>query len=88
MPRFYLHLRDSTDELLDPEGTELVNVEAAAARALREARCIISDEVKGGQLKLAQRIDVEDQAGALVYSLAFRQAVEIVDEQAPASASG
>lgn len=88
MPRFYLHLRDGTDELLDPEGAELVNLRAAATRALKEARCIISDEVMAGRVKLAQRIDVEDPGGSVVYSLRFSQAVEIVPEDARLTAFG
>jgi hypothetical protein len=88
MPRFYLHLRDGIDELIDPEGAELIDVQAAAARALKEARCILSDEVKTGRVKLAQRIDVEDQGGSLVYSLPFTDALEIVHDEPPPGGFG
>ena len=83
MARYYFHLRDGVDLLLDPEGRDLPGPEAISAAALKDARSILGEEVRLGKLKLDQRIDVEDDVGVMVYRLLFADAVEIV----PAGAS-
>lgn len=75
MPIFYFHLRDGRDVLIDPEGIELAGLPAIAARALMEARSIISADALDGHINLDQRIDVEDVLGTLVHRLEFAQAV-------------
>jgi len=78
MARYYFHLRDGEDVLLDPEGRELNHPGAYEQMALNEARAILSDEARGGRMVLGQRIDVEDEAGDLVHRLRFADAIEIV----------
>ena len=77
MARYFFHLRDGTDLLIDPEGAELDGVEAARKLALTEARNIIGHDAMRGRINLRQRIDVVDEDGALVYSQPFADAVEI-----------
>jgi hypothetical protein len=60
MPRYFLHLRDSIDEVLDPEGVEMPP-EAVAGAALVAARECIAEDVKTGLLDLHYRIDVHDE---------------------------
>lgn len=62
MARYYFHLRDGRDVLLDPEGVELNGLPAAQAEALRSARAILAAEVLEGRVPLYMRIDVEDGA--------------------------
>jgi hypothetical protein len=76
MARFFFHLIDSVDILLDEEGIELSR-EAIAANALRQARSIIADDACRGRIDLHYRIDVKDEQGTLVHSLPFSNAVEI-----------
>jgi hypothetical protein len=78
MPVFLFHLRDGVDRTLDPEGMELPDMDAAKREALRAARDVTAHEAIGGKLDLNLRIDVEDENGTIVYSLAFRDAFEIV----------
>lgn len=78
MARFYFHLRDGRDVLLDPDGSELADMDAVRARALADARSIMSADILEGRLKLDMRVDVEDQAGRIVHRLPFVEAVEIV----------
>ena len=85
MPRYYFHLRDGEDVLLDPEGRELNHPGAVEQMALNEARAIICDDGRGGRIDLTQRIDVEDEAGNLVHRLPFVDAVEVVFPPAPAT---
>jgi hypothetical protein len=77
MPRYYFHLRDGEDVLLDPEGRELSHPGAVEQMALNEARAIIADDALGGKIKLLQRIDVENEAGVLIHRLLFVDAVSI-----------
>lgn len=78
MPRLYFHLHDGVDRLLDEEGSELTLAEAEV-RALTEARSLIAHEALQGRIDLNQRLDVEDSEGAVLHTLCFRDAVEILD---------
>jgi hypothetical protein len=75
---YFFHLRDGTDVLLDPDGHDVADAPAVRAKALKEARALISAEALEGRIDLTQRIDVEDAAGALVHRLGFADAVAIV----------
>jgi hypothetical protein len=77
MTRYFLHLKDSTDEVLDPDGVELLE-DAVPAAALRSARDCISGDVKNGRIDLHYRIEVMNESGQLVHTLPFSDAVEIV----------
>ena len=76
MPRYFLHLRDGSDELLDPEGLILPEdgVEGAALLAARD--CMAAD-VRQGRLELKYRIDVHAEDGEIVHTLPFADALEI-----------
>ena len=79
MARYFLHLRDGTDEILDPEGREFANMEAVRRAVLEGARDVLGNEIKsGGVMDLRYRIDAEDESGTVVYSLPFRHAVNII----------
>lgn len=80
MTRYFFHLCDGKDLVLDPDGLELDGVEAVAAQALVEARSILSDEVRQGYLGFHQRLEVTDEAGAKVHVLHFADAVDILTE--------
>jgi hypothetical protein len=78
-------LRDGSDLLLDPEGRYLDGLAAVASEALREARALVSAEALGGSIKFDQRIDVEDERGAMVHRLDFANAVKITGVSTAAS---
>jgi len=77
MPRFFLQLIDHVDVLLDPDGVELTS-EAVPATALKAARDCMAGDVRNGLLDLRYRIDVHDEAGMLVHSLPFAEALTIL----------
>ena len=77
MQTYYFHLRDGTDVLLDPDGRLLPSHAAVEGAALFEARAIISAEAKEGTIKFSQSIEVENEAGEVIHSLAFTDAVQI-----------
>ena len=81
MPRYFLHLRDGTDEVLDEDGREIADAESLRNIVLAEARHILgSDLEKDGVIDLRYRIDAEEQDGKIAYSLPFRHAVNVISE--------
>ena len=77
MPRYYLHLVDSADITLDPDGM-IMAAEAVERVALYQARDCMAGDVRHGKLDLHHRIEVRDESDGLVHSLPFSDAVEIV----------
>ena len=61
----------------DQEGTELPSLEAAREHALNNAREMACAEVLEGHLNLKHRIDVADEGGTVLFTLQFRDTVEI-----------
>ena len=76
--RYFFHLRDDTDEILDPEGSEMGGIEEARAMALLAARDTLSHEMKAGRLNVRYRIDVEDERGRIVHTLPLGNAFEFI----------
>lgn len=80
MARYFMHLRDGTEQILDPEGIEFSNLEAVRKAVLVSARDLMTGDIREGVLDLRFRIDVEDDSGEIVYSLPFKHAVNIIPE--------
>ena len=78
MGRYFFHLRDGSDQLLDPDGVELPGDAEAKARAIAAARDTLSHEMKDGKIDLRYRIDVEDAEGTVLFSMPFEDAFEII----------
>jgi hypothetical protein len=76
MPLYFMHLRDSSDEVLDPDGVVLAE-EAIAGAALLAARDCIAHDIRSGRLELGYRIDVHNEEGEIVHTLQFADAVAI-----------
>lgn len=77
MPRYFFHLIDSTNVLLDPDGTNMP-AEAVEGAALAAARDCMAGDVKTGQLDLCCRIDVHDEENQVVHRLEFTDALNIL----------
>jgi hypothetical protein len=81
MALYFFHLRDHVDELLDPEGLDLPDLEAVKKTVLRGARDTIAHDIKSdGVLDLRYRIDAENEDGEIVHTLAFKDAFRIIPE--------
>jgi hypothetical protein len=80
--RYFMHLRNGTDELLDSEGVELVGLEAVRQNVMTAARDILGGDLRAGVMDLRYRIDAENEGGAIVYTLPFKQAFSIIPEAA------
>jgi hypothetical protein len=84
--RYYLHLRHGTDEIRDPEGLDRPDVGAVRKAALEAARDMIASDIRSeGKLDFRYRIEAEDEAGNVVCSLRFEDAVRIIPEAAQAA---
>ena len=77
MPRYFMHLVNSTDVILDPDGLEMP-ADAVERAAMRAARDCMAGDVQNRQLDLGYRIDVQDEGGKVVHSLRFVDAVEVL----------
>lgn len=77
MPLYFFHRRDTNDVLLDPEGVQMAPGEVPS-KALWQARDCMAGDVKSGRLDLRYHIDVHDEGGQEVHSIAFADAVDIL----------
>jgi hypothetical protein len=75
-----MHLRDGTEELLDPEGREFSNLAALRVAVLFAARDLLVGDVRNGVMDLRFRIDAEDERGNIVHTMPFQHAVSIIPE--------
>jgi hypothetical protein len=77
VPLFYLHVCNGNGFIEDEEGHELLDADAARAKATAGARDIMSEEMRGGQLNLASFIEVEDENHVHLFTVTFAEAVDI-----------
>jgi len=80
VPRFYMQLRDGSEELLDPDGLEYADIDGLKKKVLVAVRELISEDVKSGVVDLRFRIDAENREGVVVYTLGFAKALDIIPE--------
>jgi hypothetical protein len=78
--RYYMQLRDGTEQLLDPDGIEYADMDDLRKKVLIAARDLISGDAKGGVIDFRFRIDAEDREGVIVYTLGFAEAVQIIPD--------
>lgn len=77
MPRFFFHIRNSNGLTPDEEGRQLPDAAAAREEALRGIRSIVADEALDGRLDLRGALDVADESGEALFSIAFAEAFEL-----------
>ena len=82
MPRYFMNLRDGTEQLLDPEGTEHASLDALRTAVLGNVRDLMSGDIRRGLVDFRFRIDAEDENGVIVYSLPFKHAISIIPDAA------
>lgn len=77
MPKYYFHLHDDLD-VPDEDGAELPDLGAAKARAVREARVIMSESLNSeGRIVLSHRIEIKNHDGDVLLTVQFRDVVKI-----------
>lgn len=80
MPLYFMHLRDGTEELLDPDGRDFPSLGALRDAVLFTARDLLKGDIHDGLLDLRFRIDAHDESGAIVHTLPFKHAVNIIPD--------
>jgi hypothetical protein len=81
LTRYFMHLRDSIDECLDPEGKEFDDMESLRKAVIFTVRDLMAGDIREGIIDFRFRIDAEDESGEIVYSLPFKHALSIVPEE-------
>jgi len=76
MPNFRFHVINDIDAP-DDEGEELFNLAAAHLKAIDYARDLASSSVRQGRLDLKHRIDIEDDAGKILMTVTFGEAIDL-----------
>lgn len=87
MPRFFFHLCDGGDVLLDEQGSGMDPAQVPA-QALRTARDMIAHDARDGRINLGYALKVRDEAGETVHTLYFHEAVELVGAAAGGGEAG
>ena len=83
MPRYFFDLYDDVN-VIDEEGRVRADLDSAKATALIEAREIIQANVRDfGKFDVSHRIEVRDESGAIVHTIHFDDAVEVLLEGRP-----
>ena len=77
MPRYYFHVRDGADLLLDEEGAEFPGRDGALAEAISSARDIVASQVRDGQVVGDALIEITDESGQLVETLQMRSVIRL-----------
>lgn len=70
MPRFHFHVHDGCS-LLDTEGTELADPQAARLEAIRIAGDILKHDAHRIALGEDWRIEVTDETGLILFQMTF-----------------
>jgi hypothetical protein len=70
--RYFFNIRDSLGLILDEEGSELGGLMAARQEAADSAREFAVDDLRSGKTVHARNIEITDERGAILESLAVR----------------
>ena len=86
MGRFHFNIRNGTGDTPDEEGRELAGLPEAEAMAVDGARALLSEEVRAGDLDLRGCIEVTDDEGRIVFTVAFKDVLNIRTGELPMAA--
>ena len=83
MGRFHFNIRNGSGETRDEEGRELADPQEAEALAVEGARSLLSEEVLAGDLDLRGCIEVTDDAGRVIFTVAFKDVLTLREGPLP-----
>ena len=78
MPHYHLHLHNAHVDALDDEGIDLIDLDAAKAKAINGIRGFLGHEIADGRIDLRGRIEIADDAGHILMKVRFDEAVTII----------
>ncbi len=79
MPRYYFNVITANGSILDPEGTELRDLDHAQSEAIADARSLMSTAIKQGHTIFGRSISICNEAGEVLAVLPFSEAVKAFD---------
>jgi hypothetical protein len=77
MPRYFFHVCNGTGLVEDEEGQEIADEETARTIAVKEARELMSEEMRAGELNVASFIEVQNEKGEYLFTLQFEDAFRL-----------
>ena len=80
IPRFYLHVCDSSGFVEDGEGQELPDAPAARRAAVEGLRDMLAGDLRNGHLNTACFVEIENEHRQLIDTVSFAEAVRIGDD--------
>jgi hypothetical protein len=75
MARFYFHIRRGKEVVMDEEGVDLPDVEAARKEGLLAAREILAEMVLHNEVVDGQEFQIADDRGIVVATIPFRSVI-------------
>jgi uncharacterized protein YbcI len=79
MSRFYFSVITTAEKIVDEEGTELPDLDAARAEAIEDARTLMSDAILGGRDISDRSIEISNESGEVLMVVPFADAVSRLD---------
>lgn len=73
----HLQLRSATEETLSAEAIDYADRGNLEASMLACARSMIGHDAMDGHIDLTFRLDAEDQAGIIIHTLQFEDAIKV-----------
>lgn len=78
MPRFHMHLKNAHFDHPDEEGVQLADIADARSNAIVGIRDVLSHEVREGKMDLRGKVDIKDDEGKVLLTVAFSVAINII----------
>jgi hypothetical protein len=83
MPLFFMNIRNAAGFVLDDEGQELPDLDAARAEAIGGIRSVLAEEVRAGVLNLHGQIEIRDADDALLAVVPYSEALQLILDGEP-----
>ena len=78
MPQYFLDVVTDSKCVEDPDGEDFVSVDLARTEARLAIRELVANDIREGRrLRLERRIDIRDERGDVVATVAFSDAVPL-----------
>jgi uncharacterized protein DUF6894 len=77
MPRFFLHIRDGAQLIVDHDGSLLPDLATAHREATQGARDILAEHLRAGKPLNGQQIEITDEGGTLLAVVTFKSVMNL-----------
>ncbi|MBB3594802.1 hypothetical protein FHX08_005212 [Rhizobium sp. BK529] len=75
--RYFFHIRDGEDLILDQEGSDCASLAAAIEEAKADARELMAERLRSGRELDGQSFEIVDDAGLLAAVVRFKDALPL-----------